>query len=84
MRFERTEKYKKCFKKLPVNIQTKCVKQLRLLATGWRHPSVRAKKMQGKESVWEGRIDKFYRFTFTISGDAITLRTIGPHDEALN
>lgn len=44
---------------------------------------MKAKKIQGKEDIWEGRVDRFYRFTFTIEADVIILRSIGPHDEAL-
>lgn len=84
MKFERPDKFKKQYKKLPLKIQIKCEKQLKLLATNFRHPSIHAKKKQGGADIWEGRIDRFYRFTFTMSEDVITLRAIGPHDEALS
>lgn len=83
MKFERPDKFKKQYKKLPLKVQVRCEKQLKLLATNFRHPSIRVKKKQGAEDIWEGRVDRFYRFTFTISEDVITLRAIGPHDEAL-
>jgi len=51
-----------------------------LLADDLRHPSIRAKKIQGADDIWEGRIDKFHRFTFEIRNDEIILRAIGPHD----
>ena len=58
------------------------MKNLNYLKEDLRYPSIHAKKKQG-EDMWEGRVDRFYRFTFTITEDTITLRTIGPQDEAL-
>lgn len=78
-----SKKFTKQYAKLPLSVQKKFDKQIQYLLQDLRYPSVRAKKTQGKEDVWEGRIDRFYRFTFTISEDIINLRTIGPHDEAL-
>jgi len=45
-----------------------------------RYPSIRAKKIAGTKNIWEGRVDKFHRFTFEIKNDEIILRSIGPHD----
>lgn len=78
-----SKKFSKQYSKLPPSIRNKFDKQIKYLLRDLRHPSVRAKKKQGEKDVWEGRVDRFYRFTFAISGDVATLRTIGPHDEAL-
>lgn len=37
----------------------------------------------GGGEIFEARIDIHYRFTFEITQDTITLRTIGPHDIGL-
>lgn len=78
-----SKKFSKQYSKLSLSIRNKFDKQINYLLQDLRHPSVRAKKKQGETDVWEGRVDRFYRFTFTISEDVITLRAIGPHDEAL-
>lgn len=80
MRLRRTEHFKHSYKKLPKFVQKKAERILTLLAADLRHPSIRAKKIQGAGDIWEGRIDKFHRFTFKINGDEIILRSIGPHD----
>ncbi|KKR51092.1 MAG: hypothetical protein UT84_C0003G0087 [Candidatus Curtissbacteria bacterium GW2011_GWA1_40_16] len=80
MRFAYTSSFKKSYKKLPKFIQKKADRVLLLLASDLRHPSIRAKKIQGAGDTWEGRIDKFYRFTFQIEADEILLRSIGTHD----
>ncbi len=36
--------------------------------------------MEGWSNLWEGRITRNYRFTFTRESDTYTLRRIGPHD----
>ena len=82
MNLNTTAKFKKQYDKLPRNIQIKTQRILNYLKEDLRYPSIHAKKKQG-EDMWEGRVDRFYRFTFTITEDTITLRTIGPHDEAL-
>jgi mRNA-degrading endonuclease RelE of RelBE toxin-antitoxin system len=79
MRLTRSNSFKRSFKKLPKFIQKKADRILILLASDLQHPSIRAKKIQGEYDVWEGRIDKFYRFTFQIEADEILLRSIGSH-----
>lgn len=70
------------YTKLPHPIQKKADKKFALLIMNYRYPSLRARKMSGRES-FEARIDLNYRFTFQIEGDVIYILTIGPHDEGL-
>lgn len=44
------------------------------------YPSLRIKKMEGIEGIWELRISDSYRLTFQISGDTYILRRVGTHD----
>jgi len=67
---------------LPQHIQKKVHRQLILLLSDYRHPSLRARKMGGSE-VFEARIDIHYRFTFQIVENQIFILVIGPHDEGL-
>ncbi len=83
MIIDTTAKFKKQYDRLPLNIRLKTKRILNYLKEDLRHPSVHAKKKQGKGDIWEGRVDRFYRFTFTITGEIIILRTVGPHDVAL-
>ena len=80
MRLGRTDSFKSSYKKLPKFVQKKADRILTLLAADLRHPSIRAKKIQGTRDIWEGRVDKFHRFTFEIKADEIILRSIGSHD----
>lgn len=68
---------------LPKVIQKKALRQLKFLVSNLRHPSIRAKKIIGSDDIWEGRVDKFYRFTFKMEDDEIRLRRVGRHDRTL-
>lgn len=70
------------YAELPHAIQKKADKKFALLLTNYRYPSLRARKMGGRES-FEARIDLQYRFTFEMEGDVIYILTVGPHDEGL-
>ena len=79
MKFYRTERFKKSYKKLPLQIKKLAKKQFRLLLSNPRHPSLNIKKMQDLRNIWEGRITESYRFTFQIEKDCYVFRNIGTH-----
>jgi mRNA-degrading endonuclease YafQ of YafQ-DinJ toxin-antitoxin module len=45
------------------------------------HPSLRTKKVQGTENIFECSITMAVRLTWQYEGDSILLRLIGDHDE---
>jgi hypothetical protein len=47
------------------------------------HPSLRIKKIKGREGIWEIRVDYHHRLTFEIADDTIFLRVVGNHDVVL-
>ncbi len=79
-------RFKKAYKTLPKEIQEKADKAFLLFVQNPRHPSLRVKKMQGYEGIWECRVDRSYRITFEYdkddeSGESICrFRNIGTHD----
>lgn len=54
------------YRSLPAAIQKKADKQFTYLLTDLRHPSLHCKKYQGFDNLWQGRIDRNYRFYFHI------------------
>lgn len=66
MKIRLTDKAIKEYQKLPKNLQTKADKQFEYLSIDFRHPSLNVKKYQGSENLWQGRIDKGYRFYFHV------------------
>jgi addiction module RelE/StbE family toxin len=79
MRVAFTKPFKKDYKKLPSNIQVQIDKQIERLLENQNHPSLRIKKMEGHEYVWEARVTVDYRMTFQISDDIYILRRVGTH-----
>jgi mRNA-degrading endonuclease RelE of RelBE toxin-antitoxin system len=68
------------YRKLPQDIQELTDKQLGLLLSNAKHPSLNLKKMKDPRDIWEGRITLSYRFTFQIVEDVYVLRKVGTHD----
>lgn len=66
MKVSLTDKATKQYLALPLVLQKKADKQFTFLITDIRHPSLDIKKYQGQENLWQGRIDKGYRFYFHI------------------
>lgn len=83
MKFIFSPEFKKGYKKLPGNIKKKTDKQLRLLEKDFRYSSLRAKKMQGFENVWEARVTLNYRMCFSPTKETIFVLSVGPHDRGL-
>ena len=75
-----TRSFETDYHELPKTIQTAVDRKLLLLLKDFRHPSLRAKKMEGYQNVWEARVSKGYRFTFSIIETAYMIRRAGRHD----
>lgn len=41
-------------------------------------------KMRGHENVWEVRINRGYRMSFSLNGDMAALRNVDSHDELID
>ncbi|MEO8098207.1 MAG: hypothetical protein ABI811_10940 [Acidobacteriota bacterium] len=54
-------------------------KQLRFLAGDLHHPSLRAKKYDESKDLWQARVNRDWRFYFTIRGDAYRIEDVIPH-----
>lgn len=80
MKLSFTKTFIRNYRKLPSKMQQQTDKQLELLLSDPKHPSLNTKKMNDPRDVWEGRITYSYRFTFQIHEDQYILRNIGTHD----
>jgi plasmid maintenance system killer protein len=88
MIFRRTRRFLSAFQALPPDVQKKMLKALALFGQDQRHPSLQVKKIQGRDGIWEARVDQKYRFTWhyekNASGEAICiLRNVDNHDDCL-
>ncbi len=80
MIIERSEPFKRAYRKLPSDLQERVKKALLLFAVDPRHPSLVNKKMEGAEGVWEIRVTQSYRITYEKIPGGIFLRRVGTHD----
>jgi mRNA-degrading endonuclease RelE of RelBE toxin-antitoxin system len=80
MKIQTTRPFDRDYARLPEDIKDRADKQLTLLLTNPRHPSLRLKRVRGTDDIWEARITRGYRMTLTIAGDTFILRRIGAHD----
>jgi mRNA interferase RelE/StbE len=67
------------YQRAPVSVQKAFDKQVRLLAENLRHPSLRAKKYDQANDIWQARINRDWRFYFQVQGDTYTIIAIIPH-----
>ena len=82
---EITDRFIKTYKKLPVEIQKKIQKTIRLLGNDPFHPSLRSKPIRGAPGIYEASVDMNYRMTYErLPGDVLRLRVVGPHDKVLD
>ena len=65
--------------KLSRQLRQQADKQLALLADNLRHPSLEAKKYGGTDDIWQGRVNRDYRFYFQIIDDTYYILMIIPH-----
>jgi mRNA interferase RelE/StbE len=79
MRVRFTERADKDYAALPESVRKAFGKQLAFLLENLRHPSLRAKKLEGFDDVWQARVSRSWRFYFQIDGDEYAVIGIVPH-----
>ena len=78
-----TERFAEAYIELPRHIQKEVDKALRLLDADFRHPSLRARHIEGTKGIYEARVDLKHRMTYEREGDHLIMRTVGEHDKTL-
>jgi len=79
MRWQHSNRSAEDYNNAPLRIQKAFDKQARLLAGNLRHPSLRAKKIDETNDVWQARVTKEWRFFFQIADDTYVIVRIVPH-----
>jgi mRNA interferase RelE/StbE len=83
MKIKAYARFQRAYRELPSDVQKRTDKQIAFLSENMNHPSLRAKKIKGREGIWEARVDYHHRLTFELAGDTIFLRVVGSHDHVL-
>ena len=88
MKHVTVDRFWKSFNLLPLEIQKLAREKFILFVNDPHHPSLRTRKMEGKEEIWEGHITQRYVFTFKYdvveSETVIVSLDIGKHDDVYN
>jgi mRNA-degrading endonuclease RelE of RelBE toxin-antitoxin system len=63
----------------PPNVRRAFEKQLRFLASNLLHPSLRAKKYDESADLWQVRVNRDWRFYFTIAADTYCIEDVIAH-----
>jgi hypothetical protein len=63
----------------PAAVRKAFFKQVIFLEADLRHPSLKAKKYDEKNDLWQARVNRDWRFYFSIVGDTYIIRDIIPH-----
>jgi mRNA-degrading endonuclease RelE of RelBE toxin-antitoxin system len=79
MRIRFSRQADKQYAGLPASLRARVDKQFDLLTQNLRHPSIQAKKYGGMDDVWQGRVNRDYRFYFQITSDSYDILAIIPH-----
>jgi len=74
-----SEPFQKRYKYLSDPLKERFKKQLAFLVKNLRHPSLRAKKYDGGEDIWQARVDWHHRFYFQIRGDTYYILNLRKH-----
>ncbi len=63
----------------PPSVRKAFFKQTAFLAQNLAHPSLHAKKFDESQDLWQARVNKDWRFYFTITGDTCRIEDAVPH-----
>ncbi|MBI4764526.1 MAG: hypothetical protein HY787_07970 [Deltaproteobacteria bacterium] len=83
MEFIYTDRFKKSYKQLSKEEKKALHKKFLLMIKNPHHPSLRTKKIQGTDNIFECSITMAVRLTWQYEEESIMLRVVGAHDVVL-
>lgn len=79
MQLRYSERALKALAEAPAAVEKAFYKQARLLEQNLRHPSLHAKKYDESTGVWQARVNRGWRFYFSIEGDTYFIHDMIAH-----
>ena len=79
MRATYTKRVLDALQDAPPAVRKAFFKQVRFLERNLHHPSLRAKKYDAVQDLWQARVTRDWRFYFTIIDDIYQIEDIIPH-----
>jgi mRNA-degrading endonuclease RelE of RelBE toxin-antitoxin system len=79
MKADYSERAGRSLERLPPDVRRALFKQVKFLEQNLRHPSLRAKKCDERQDLWQARVNQDWRFYFLIRDDIYYIVDIIPH-----
>lgn len=79
MKVDYLPRARRALEEAPPRVREAFFKQVRFLMQDLHHPSLRAKKYDEAQDLWQARVNKGWRFYFNIVGDTFVIRDVIPH-----
>jgi mRNA-degrading endonuclease RelE of RelBE toxin-antitoxin system len=79
MKIEYNNAVKEALEKAPRTVRKAFYKQVKFLEQNLHHPSLHAKKFDEAKDRWQARVNKDWRFYFTIVDDTYHILKVIPH-----
>lgn len=79
MRLKFTDRFWRSYHQAPPEIQRAFDRRARVLETNIRHPSLRSKKYDQANDIWQARVNDDWRFYFHITGENYIMLDIMSH-----
>ena len=79
MRVRHSDRFKQQYVKAPTSVRKAYDKQEFFLLHDLRHPSLRAKKYDERKGIWQARVNRSWRFYFSIEDDVYLLHELMRH-----
>ena len=79
MKWQHTRRSEADYRNAPLTVQRAFDKQVRLLTGNLLHPSLRSKKFDESQGIWQARVNQAWRFYFTIDADTYVIVRIVSH-----
>ena len=73
------QRFLRSYRDAPVEIQRAFERKAQLLLLNLHHPSLRAKKYDEANDIWQARVTRGWRFYFKIEGDTYAFLDLTPH-----
>jgi mRNA interferase RelE/StbE len=79
MKADYTKRARRSLEDLPAPVRKALFKQVKFLEQNLHHPSLRAKKYDEGQNLWQARVNKDWRFYFLIQDDVYYIVDIIAH-----
>ena len=79
MRYRFTERFGRQYARAPREIRGAFDRHLDFVLQNLQHPSLRAKKYDEANDIWQARVTRGWRFYFRIEADSYVILSLIPH-----